>query len=70
MELTNNEIKADIQAFEDRITEARHKLSELPVGPLSFIKAKARDKQTRDLQNDIKHYQKIIGYAEEALENG
>ena len=67
MILTDKEIQEDIEAFQDRIHQAREKLSRLPVGPLSHQKHKVREKATRDLLADIKHYEQVIGYAREGL---
>ncbi len=68
MELTKKEIIEDIQTFEDRILLNKQKLSRLPVGPLSYQKHKEREKQQRDLLDDIRHYEQIIEYAKEAIE--
>jgi hypothetical protein len=67
MDITNKEIREDIQSFQDRIYQTKQKLADLPVGSLSPMKHKAREKTTRDLFADIKHYETIIGYAQEGL---
>lgn len=68
MELTMSEIKEDIRDFKDRISLANKKLAELPVGPLPLWEHKKREKQTRDLQDEIRHYEQIIRYAQQALD--
>ena len=70
MELTDNEIRDDIQEFRDRIVNAKDKLSKLPAGSLPYLQHKAREKALRDLQGDIAHFEQIIVYAKEGLIDG
>lgn len=65
--LTDREIREDIAAFQDRTTAAKEKLSNLPGGYLDFKKHKKREKQRRQLEDDIRHLKKLQGYAVEAL---
>ena len=67
MNLTVEQIEKDIAGFEQRIQIAREKLGELPAGYLPYPEHKKRKKQRRDLQAEIEHVQKMIGYAKEAL---
>lgn len=67
--LTDKEIQQDIQEFQDRISAARGKLAGLPDGRLPFPEHKKREKQRRELEDDIRHFQKIITYAREGLDN-
>ena len=66
MSLSISDIDADIQEFEARISSARDKLDMLPTGHLPYPDHKKREKQRRDLLAEIKHVQKMRGYAEEA----
>lgn len=65
--LTDREIREDIHNFEKRISATREKLAMLPGGHLPFPEHKKREKQRRELQADIQHVHKLIGYATEAL---
>jgi hypothetical protein len=65
--LTDREIREDIHNFEKRISTAREKLAMLPGGQLPFPEHKKREKQRREMQADIQHVQKLIGYAAEAF---
>ena len=65
--LTDQEILEDIQEFKKRITAAREKLSSLPEGHLAYPEKKKREHQRRLLQGEIRHIEKLIGYAAEAL---
>ena len=67
LHLTDKEIQKDIESFQDKILETKEKLAGLPVGPLSHLAHKAREKQQRNLIDDIRHYETIIGYAREGL---
>jgi len=70
IELTNEMILNDIEGFKKRIQTAREKLAKLPTGNLPYKKHKKREKQRRDLQAEIEHVQKMMRYAQEALEEG
>ena len=65
--LTDQEIRGDIQNYEQRITAAREKLAMLPEGYLSFANHKKREKERRELQTEIQHVQTLIRYAQGAL---
>jgi hypothetical protein len=65
--LTDAEIKQDILEFKDRISAARQKLADLPAGYLPYPEHKKREKIRRDLEGDIRHVQKMISIAQEAL---
>jgi len=67
MNLTVDEIREDISEYQERISSAREKLSELPEGYLPFKQHKIREKQRRDLQAEIKHVEILTGYAFEGL---
>jgi hypothetical protein len=64
--LTDEDILQDIENFKKRIQDARGKLDMLPTGHLPYPEHKKREKQRRDLLAEIKHVQKMRGYAEEA----
>ncbi len=66
MDLTDSEIKEDIQEFEKRISAAREKIDDLPEGRLPFGEHKKRELQRRQFEDDIRHIEKLIGYAKEA----
>jgi hypothetical protein len=68
IELTNEMILDDIAEFQNRIKSAREILAELPTGYLTYPENKNREKQRRDLEAEIRHVQKMMGYAQEALE--
>ncbi len=57
--LTDQEIKEDIQNYEQRIVAVRKKLESLPAGRLPFPEHKRREKQRRELQADLTHVKKI-----------
>jgi len=65
--LTNEMILEDIAEFQSRIQVVRRKLAKLPAGHLPYPEHKKREKQRKDLQAEIEHVQKMIGYAREAL---
>lgn len=67
IELTGQEIEQDITGFKARISAAQSKLESLPDGYLDFKKHKKREQQRRLLEDDIQHVQKLISYAQEAL---
>ena len=65
--LTNQEILEDIEEFQFRISIARQKLIDLPAGYLPFQEHKKRELKRRQLEDDIRHVQKMIEIATEAL---
>ena len=67
MSLTVEEIEQDIEAFRARISAAQAKLESLPEGHLAYPEKKKREHQRRLLQGEIRHIEKLIGYAAEAL---
>jgi len=67
MDLTIQDIRRDIQGFEERIANAKAELAELPEGYLEFKKHKAREKQRRGLQGELKHCEQLIVYAQEGI---
>lgn len=69
IELTTESILKDIEGFQARISEAKNKLAGLPGGYLSYPEHKKREKQRRELEDEIDHVKILIGYAEEALDD-
>ena len=65
--LTDDEIKNDIQSFQDMIFRAKEKLADLPGGHLPYSEHRKRELQRRQLEDEIKHVQKLIEIATEAL---
>lgn len=65
--LTDDEIKQDILEFQDRISRRREKLENLPTGRLPYSEHRKREKVRRDLEDDIRHIQKLVQLATEAL---
>ena len=65
--LTDQEIKEDIEEFQFRISIARQKIIDLPAGHIPVADHKKREKIRRDLQDDIRHIEKMISIALEAL---
>lgn len=65
--MTPKTIREDMRGFEQRIQVAREKLAMLPEGYLPYPQHKKREKQRQDLRSEIKHVQKMTGYAKEAL---
>ena len=61
--ITITDIEKDIQGYQARISATQSKLAGLPTGHLPYTEHKKREKQRRDLQAEIKHVQKLIGYA-------
>ncbi len=61
--LTDQEIKADIQEYQKRISAAREKLESLPEGHLG----KKREHQRRLFEDEIGHVEGLIRIATEAL---
>ena len=67
MNLTIDDIEADIEDFQGRIAEARSKLKALPSGRLPFEEYRTVKKQRQSLESDIKHLERLIGYASEGI---
>ena len=67
MDLTISDIKADIEGYQARITEAHRKLAALPVGYLPLKEHRRREKQCRDLQDDIRHCERHCEYGKEGI---
>ncbi len=65
--LTNDDIRDDIKAFEERIEVARDKLAGLQEGTLLYRENKKREHARRILHNEILHVQNLIHIATEAL---
>ncbi|MEA1947004.1 MAG: hypothetical protein U9N83_06840 [Thermodesulfobacteriota bacterium] len=68
LEITDEMIMVDIQAFQNRILAAREKLAMLPTGYLIYPQNKKCEKQRREYESEIVHVKKLIGIAKEALE--
>ena len=66
--LTPEIIKADIEAFQARIVHARESLKALPGTAPDWKNRKKLAEQRRILNDEVKHVQRLIGYAQEALE--
>lgn len=66
-QITIKDIKEDIAAFEARISAAQTKLDMLPDGFLPISEHKRREKQRKDLLDEIDHVKRLLGYAREAL---
>jgi hypothetical protein len=67
MSITIAYIEKDITGFQERIAKAQDQLARLPEGYLEFKQHKAREKQRRDLQGEIKHIEGLIRYAFEGI---
>ena len=67
MEITNAEIQTDIAGFQERIQTAENKLTELPRGYRPYREYKQLQKTKHELELEIEHCKRLIGYAEEAL---
>jgi len=68
LNLQSSDIKKDIRGFKARISSAREKLAALPVGYLGHTEHKKREKQCRDLQDDIRHCEQLIKYASTGID--
>jgi len=66
--ITDQEIQLDIVGYRRRIDQAWAKLAELPGGMIPYSEHKRRESQRQEYLNDIEHYQRLIGYANEALQ--
>ena len=67
MELTEETIREDIKAYQDRLRTARDKLSALPTtAPISEERRKIKDRR-RTLLQEIEHVRGLIALANEAL---
>jgi len=67
--LTNEDIRQDIRRFEQRIQDARDKLSALPETAGTWQARKKLDEKKRILNDEIRHVNKLIDMAREALED-
>jgi predicted nucleic acid-binding Zn-ribbon protein len=65
--LTDEDIQEDIRGFEQRIQDARGKLSELPETDGTWQAGKKLADKRRVLESEIEHVKRLIGIAEEAL---
>jgi hypothetical protein len=65
--LTDEDIRKDIRGFEQRIQDARDKLSELPATAGTLQARKKLQEKQRILTSEIEHVKRLIGIAEEAL---
>ena len=63
MRLTEESIRADIKAYQDRLSRAEAKLFDLPGG----LKGRKLAQTRRVLLSKIRHVQTLINYAQEAL---
>ena len=64
MDLTKEDILADLAGYQDRLSNAERKLAELPAKPMTYA---ARKRARRSLVYEIKHLHCIMNYAKEAL---
>ena len=69
MHLTIKDIENDIQKFQDRIEAAREKLIALPATEIDWKEHKKIKAKRHELESEISHVRKLIGYAIEALED-
>lgn len=65
--ITTEDIKKDIQKFQNRITIAREKLAALPERSSSYKERKKLQTQKRNLRNEIEHCKCLIAIAQEGL---
>ena len=66
--LTNDMLLDDIAGFEQRIQAAREKLDALPTTAIDNKDLVAQTIKKHELESEISHVKKLIGYAKEALE--
>lgn len=67
IELTAENIQADIAEYEARLVAAESKLSELPTGYVSYPEYKKREAVRQELEAEITHVKQLLTYATEAL---
>jgi len=67
MKITNKTIETDIAGFQNRISEARTKLAELPASATSWAERKKLGCRRRELESEIKHVRRLSAYARESL---
>ena len=67
LELTRDDILKDIEAYEERIRNAREKLSEMPAAGSTLNEHKKIKIRRRTLSSEIDHVRGLISIAEEAL---
>lgn len=65
--LTDYEVREDLEGFYERLQITRSKLAELPEGYLPNKEHKKREKARRILNDEIRHVNKLINIAQEAL---
>jgi len=65
--LTNDEIREDIEKFNERIQDAKAKLAALPATAATWQARKSLKEQRHILNSEIEHVKRLIGIAEEAL---
>lgn len=65
--MNNQDILNDIAGYEERISEAKNKLSLITTGYLPYLAHKKRELQRKELEIEVSHVKQLIGYAEEAL---
>ncbi len=65
--LTDDDILADIEAFKQRILNAQTKLAKLPKGHLPYKEHQKRKKAKKEHESEITHVQRLIEIAEESL---
>jgi hypothetical protein len=67
--LTDEDIRGDIKGFEQRIQDARDKLSELPETAGTWKEQKKLKEKRYILTSEIEHVKRLIDIAQEALED-
>ena len=67
MTITVEQIEQDIAGYQARIQKAMDQLDRLPGGYLPYQDHKAREKQRRECEADIKHIKQLIRYAVEGI---
>lgn len=67
IELTEDMIRSEIQAFQDRIQAAWETFEKLPVTASTWQGRKKLKAQRRWLEGEVEHVQTLIRYAQEAL---
>lgn len=68
-ELSKETIKADIKSYQDRLSKVQERLDALP--PKGCISPEGRKlkRDRRELEVEIEHVKRLIGYAEGALDS-
>jgi hypothetical protein len=65
--ITDEDIREDIRGFEQRIQDARDKLSALPATAETWQARKKLKEKRKILTDEIKHVRNLIGIGTEAL---